>query len=285
MNLISIIVPIYNAERFLTLSVDSVLAQSYQDFELLLINDGSTDNSAQICDEYAKSDARIRVFHTENGGVSSARNCGLDNARGKYVMFLDADDYWYDKTALEQLLKAADTYDLDIVRGEYKAVDQAGKNIFETPLTKSKQELSNKIIDSSILYTEIMRGENFLFLSLFKKCAIKKLRFNKNRVFLEDMEFFAHLLCDSLRCMFIPLRFYAYRKHPMSASHTIRLENLADSFSMCDVFRDCTAKTNNNILQHFQGHGSLKKVRQKHRIHLIFCLIRLQAGRYPYLLS
>ena len=91
--MISVIVPVYNSEKYLHRCIDGILAQNYTDFDLLLIDDGSTDNSGNICDEYEIRDGRIRVFHQENGGVSSARNLGLDNARGKYVMFVDSDDY------------------------------------------------------------------------------------------------------------------------------------------------------------------------------------------------
>lgn len=90
---ISVIVPVYNTEKFLNRCIDSILAQTYTDFEMLLIDDGSTDDSATICDEYAAKDERIRVFHKENGGVSSARNLGLDNAQGEWIAFVDADDY------------------------------------------------------------------------------------------------------------------------------------------------------------------------------------------------
>lgn len=89
---ISVIVPIYNVEKYLSCCIDSILAQTYTDFELLLIDDGSSDGSGKICDEYAKKDIRIKVFHKENGGVSSARNVGLDNARGEWVAFVDSDD-------------------------------------------------------------------------------------------------------------------------------------------------------------------------------------------------
>ena len=81
--MVSIIVPVYNTEKFLHRCIDSILAQTYTDFELLLIDDGSKDSSGAICDEYAAKDARVKVFHKENGGVSSARNLGLDNARGE----------------------------------------------------------------------------------------------------------------------------------------------------------------------------------------------------------
>lgn len=90
---ISVIVPVYNAEKYLHRCIDSILAQTFSDFELLLIDDGSKDNSGRICDKYAAKDNRIRVFHKENGGVSSARNLGLNNAKGKWITFVDADDY------------------------------------------------------------------------------------------------------------------------------------------------------------------------------------------------
>lgn len=93
---ISVIVPVYNTEKYLPRCIDSILAQTFTDFELLLIDDGSKDNSANICDEYAAKDQRVRVFHKQNGGVSSARNLGLDNASGEWVTFVDSDD-WIDK--------------------------------------------------------------------------------------------------------------------------------------------------------------------------------------------
>lgn len=93
MPVISIIVPVYNAERYINRCIDSILSQTFADFELLLIDDGSTDQSSAICDEYALRDSRVRVFHKENGGVSSARNLGLDHAQGDFVGWVDSDDY------------------------------------------------------------------------------------------------------------------------------------------------------------------------------------------------
>lgn len=90
---ISVIVPVYNAEKYLQCCVDSILAQTFTDFELLLIDDGSRDRSGEICDEYARKDVRVKVFHKENGGASAARNLGLDHANGYYVAFVDSDDY------------------------------------------------------------------------------------------------------------------------------------------------------------------------------------------------
>lgn len=90
---ISIIVPVYNVEKYLRRCLDSIVDQTFTDFELLLVDDGSTDQSGKICDEYNEKDARIKVFHKENGGVSTARNLGLDNAIGEYVSFVDSDDW------------------------------------------------------------------------------------------------------------------------------------------------------------------------------------------------
>ena len=90
--LISVIVPVYNVEKYLAKCIDSLLAQTFSDFEILLVNDGSPDASGQICDALAKSDDRIRVIHKENGGAASARNSGLDAAKGDYIAFVDGDD-------------------------------------------------------------------------------------------------------------------------------------------------------------------------------------------------
>ena len=113
--MISIIVPIYNREKYLSECIDSILVQSYSDFEVLLIDDGSTDRSGEICDEYAQKDARIRVFHKENGGVSSARNVGLDNATGEWIAFVDSDD-WVGEKYLESF---SGHLDADLVIGGF----------------------------------------------------------------------------------------------------------------------------------------------------------------------
>jgi glycosyltransferase EpsJ len=101
--IISVIVPVYQAEAFLDQCVQSMLAQTERDFELLLIDDGSPDNSPALCDAYAARDSRVRVIHKPNGGVSSARNAGLDAAAGKFVVFLDSDD-WAEPDYLSRLL-------------------------------------------------------------------------------------------------------------------------------------------------------------------------------------
>lgn len=111
---VSVVVPVYNVEKYLRECVDSVLAQTMQNFEIILVDDGATDSSGVICDEYGEKDPRIRVIHQPNGGLSAARNTGLDVARGDYVYFLDSDDYLAANT-LERLCDKADQEQADVV--------------------------------------------------------------------------------------------------------------------------------------------------------------------------
>jgi len=112
--MISVIVPVYNEEKYLRACVDSILAQTFRDFELILVDDGSTDNSSLICDDYAEKDYRVKVIHQKNGGVSSARNRGLDIANGEYVTFIDSDD-WVLSDYLENLNARAAASKCDLI--------------------------------------------------------------------------------------------------------------------------------------------------------------------------
>lgn len=115
---ISVIIPVYKAEAYLSRCIDSILSQTFKDFELLLIDDGSPDRSGKICDVYAKKDARITVFHQQNGGVSSARQKGQDEARGEYTIHADPDD-WVEPSMLEELYKKAKEEKADMVICDY----------------------------------------------------------------------------------------------------------------------------------------------------------------------
>lgn len=105
---ISVIVPVYNVEKYLNRCVDSILNQTFEDFELILVNDGSPDNCGNICDEYAQKDNRVKVIHKKNGGVSSARNVGIDIAQGEYIMFVDSDD-WINENMLNDMYNMPDS--------------------------------------------------------------------------------------------------------------------------------------------------------------------------------
>jgi glycosyltransferase involved in cell wall biosynthesis len=113
--LISIIVPVYKVEKFLSKCVDSILNQTYRNIEIILIDDGSPDNSPAICDEYAEKDNRIKVIHQRNAGLAGARNAGLAICRGEYIAFVDSDDY-IEPNMMEAMLNAAVNNDCDIVR-------------------------------------------------------------------------------------------------------------------------------------------------------------------------
>ena len=112
--LISVIIPVYNVENYLRECIESVLNQTFRDFEVILVDDGSTDSSGDICDEYVEKDERVTVIHQKNGGLSVARNTGLSEANGKYVYFLDSDDY-ISENALATLLNIAENDSSDIV--------------------------------------------------------------------------------------------------------------------------------------------------------------------------
>ena len=118
---VSIIVPVYNAEKTLARCVDSILNQTYEDYELLLVNDGSTDSSGALCDAYAARDSRVQVFHKENAGVSNARNLALSQARGTYLQFLDSDD-WITPEATLSLVRAAEDHQCDLVISDFYRV-------------------------------------------------------------------------------------------------------------------------------------------------------------------
>lgn len=148
--IISIIVPVYNAKKTLGRCIDGILSQTFKNFELLLINDGSTDRSGELCDEYAAKDQRIKVFHKENGGVISARNVGLDHTKGKWITFVDGDDYIYDN-----IFNLISLHDEDLLIFNYdinnNGTIQCGERVPEDN-TYSIKTILNKYI-----YIELLR--------------------------------------------------------------------------------------------------------------------------------
>lgn len=201
---ISVIVPVYNAEKWLRRCVDSILAQTYTDFELLLVDDGSTDSSGAICDEYAALDARIRPFHKPNGGVSSARNLGLDNARGEWIAFCDADDY-DDNKCLESLYSATKN-DCDLVSCGYhwyKKDKTSGDFVPDQFIGNNKEYLQTVLNDE-------MFGA--LWNKLFRKLIIDihNLRLDTQLKFREDEEFLLRYLTYCRKCRTVSKVLYYY---------------------------------------------------------------------------
>ena len=247
---ISVVVPVYNTEKFLHRCIDSVLAQTFTDWELLLIDDGSKDSSGAICETYVAKDARIRVIHKENTGVSDTRNLGLDVARGKYLFFLDADDFWLQSDSMSMFVQKAEEHNLDIVRGEYSAIHEDGSFAWSRRISKKRKQYAERVLYSGEFLEYGIHGEFFLPLSMFKRSRIGNLRFEKGRVFLEDMLFYSTFLLQNLKCMYLPdIRFYGYRKNENSASNKVSVKQLADSFSMCYRFHDLAQNTRDVALK------------------------------------
>ena len=255
--IVSIIVPIYNAQKYIQECIESVVKQSFTKWELLLIDDGSIDDSYDVCNAFSREDIRINVIRKHNSGVSATRNLGLDLANGEYVIFLDADDYWCDTTFLEKLVGLAEMYSLDIVRGEYKAITEKGIDIFQPDISDERYRCSNKVIDSATFVKAAISGEFFLVLSLLRKSAIGSLRLNVGQIFLEDMRFYSQMLQNPLRCMYVPIRFYAYRKNTASVSFKFNLKKLEDSFDMCDFFHECAHDESSIELRAFYNYYSV----------------------------
>jgi glycosyltransferase len=188
---ISVIVPVYNTEKYLRRCVDSILAQTYTDFELLLIDDGSTDGSPAICDEYAALDSRVRVFHKPNGGVSSARNLGLDHARGEWITFCDADDYVYPEWL--------QNYDIESVT-DADLINQGAKSnadIFRDANPVSELSFSFYGPPSEFIEESTQNGLfGYLWIKCFRNDIIKErqIRFDTGVKFQEDELFITEFL-------------------------------------------------------------------------------------------
>lgn len=229
---ISVIVPVYNVEKYIDQCIQSVLNQTYTDYELLLIDDGSTDLSGMICDKYEQQDSRVKVFHKPNGGISSARNLGISNAKGEYVIFIDSDDFWLSEVVLKELITAAETKRCDIVRGEIQYVGEDG-TFGWSHVSSKKKKYANRVISNDLFVDNIVCRQWYVFLSLYRLTLIKK--FNEDYNFQEDIEFHIRVFIEPLKCMYIPIIFYAYRLRSNSLS-SIKLDNIKCSFRLCDVF-------------------------------------------------
>lgn len=216
---ISIIVPVYNAEKYLHRCVDSILNQTFADFELIIVDDGSCDNCAVICDQYAITDNRVCVIHKQNGGVSSARNAGIEIARGKYIMFCDSDDYVSNKWC-EQLYRVVISNPRAFICCSLERIVEDGNC---TP--NGNDELLNNSVESFITtsYFDIYKKGlsaycwNKIFLS--EVIRMYGLRFDTKRKIGEDAEFCVKYCEYCSSCLYIPNALYYYIQQPNSAMH------------------------------------------------------------------
>lgn len=190
---ISVIIPVYNSEKHLNKCIDSVLAQTYENFELLLINDGSKDSSGTICDTYAVKDNRVRVFHKENGGASSARNLGINSSKGEYICFVDSDDY-VDKDYLNNFMEIEylkTDKSVFIIQGlKYEIQGSIIKYINFKDGYYNQSNFSELIKDNKIMYY------GYPFCKLYRKQIIENysVRFNEKIHFSEDLLFMLEYL-------------------------------------------------------------------------------------------
>jgi len=210
--LISVIIPVYKVEPYLRRCIDSVLEQTYSNLEILLVDDGSPDNCPQICDEYVLLDSRVRVIHKENGGVSSARNVGLDCCKGEFISFVDSDDF-VAKTFIEELLSGVQSCDADISIVSFKPFKQEDEISNRADLKKINfQQVSlDALLEccSSIVTFTSMRT-NASWNKLYKRSLFENVRFPEGRLY-EDLGTTFKLLFDSARIVSSKKQLYFYR--------------------------------------------------------------------------
>ena len=211
--LISIIVPIYNVEKYLRQCLDSIQDQSYQNFECLLINDGSPDNSADICKEYVSKDPRFRYIEKENGGVSSARNLGLEHSKGEYITFIDSDD-WVDSDYLEVLYKSLTDEKADVAVSTYKQFNMDDNNYYVHSYQRGYEKkifTGPELIDEFIALDTFDHSYRFVCGKLVRKCLLDKIAFNEKTTLGEDMEFWLKLYLISNKIVYVNRDSYVYR--------------------------------------------------------------------------
>ncbi|MBF0577893.1 glycosyltransferase [Dysgonomonas sp. GY617] len=218
---ISIIIPIYNMEQFLGRCLDSVVNQTYTALDIILINDGSTDSSGDICNAYAQSDPRINVIHQANGGVSSARNSGLDIATGDYISFVDPDDY-IELNTYETLIPYLDNNSIDILRfNAYRKGEILNQLPFKGEYAgeRFEQEIVLPMVGSEKFGGMFILG--VLWIHLFRRKVIEKnhIRFNKELRRCEDRLFTITAMLHSNRMFFIDSVLYHYQVNDESLSN------------------------------------------------------------------
>ena len=230
MDLISVIVPVYNVSNYLKECVDSIINQSYKNIEILLIDDGSTDDSGKICDKYAKKDKRIKVFHKENGGLSDARNVGLDNCSGEYICFIDSDDFVTNNYV--ELLYAA-------IKENSTLLSQCGFSRYNNGLSGDNVCYdNNKVINKDDFFydnfTKHQIDNTVVWNKLYSKKLLGKIRFEKGKI--HEDEFFTYKIIDKVdRISIISDCLYMYR---VNESSITRRKYNVNRLAVLDAFME-----------------------------------------------
>ena len=217
---VSVIIPVYNVEKYLSDCVKSVCGQTYSNLQIILVDDGSTDQSGKMCDEFAKLDSRILVIHKENGGLSDARNSGLLRANGEFVFYLDSDDY-LEENAIEFLVKIQQEQNAQIVVGNYyytyERYEKCATSLGKGNIVLGKQKVMVALVTGKI--------QNFAWGKLIKSDIAKKYEFPKGKLF-ED-NYWAHLVFDEAETIVVsgnPM--VHYRQRNDSISYTFDMKRL-----------------------------------------------------------
>lgn len=224
--MVSIIIPVYNVQDYLARCVDSVLTQTYTDLEIILVDDGSIDISGDICDEYALHDARVRVIHKENGGLSDARNAGLDVARGNYVAFIDADDYVH-PSFVELLLKTINETGAQIAVSTWQELKDGDK----PRKVKTKRPrctiLTQEEAISSVFYQKKLNHSACS--RIFETQLFNNLRFPEGMLY-EDLAIIYPLLCKVEKVALIntPMYYYMHRQGSIITTMSLRRTHVLD---------------------------------------------------------
>lgn len=231
---VSVIVPVYKAEKFLCQCVDSILSQTFGDLELLLVDDGSPDRSGVMCDEYAAKDSRVRVLHKENGGVSSARNVGLDYAQGEWIAFVDSDD-WVDKDFLSPLEHDNET--VDIIHVGFVKEYPNGEKVFCEPKPIGVMNAQDFFSMGTFMSQSVTYFCRKRLVDLFG------LRFPQGVAYSEDREFIAKCVLSARFVAQIGKTPYFYRANPKSAIYKKRsYDSCLDDLRVMRHVRDFVEK-------------------------------------------
>ncbi|MBE5956716.1 MAG: glycosyltransferase family 2 protein [Lachnospiraceae bacterium] len=240
--LVSVVIPIYSVADYLPTCIESVLKQTYSETEIILVDDGSPDNCPTMCDAWAQKDSRIKVIHKKNGGLSDARNAGIENATGDYILFLDGDDYWDDVNALEKLIQRVSLTNADVLNFSFKKYyeDTGDKTSYFHDISDMPLDLQKKKEQLAYL------AEKNLYLSSACTKMIRRALFNDNLLFevgvySEDVEWSARLIQVAKSMDFICSNFYCYRQRKDSISHTI---NDKKSKDLCNHIIKCIEMAN-----------------------------------------
>lgn len=216
---ISIIIPVYKVEAYINKCLDSILAQNYDDFEVILVDDGSPDNSGTICDEYSSKDARVKVIHKANAGVGAARNSGIDVAKGEWIMFVDSDDY-IDQGMLQSGVDAiANNKDTDVILF-YNSMDNSEKGTNEL-IDRIFFESKNATANETFVATEYFAKACCIYSKLYKREIIEtySVRFANTPVY-EDVLFNMNFFTYAKNVFYVDQYFYHYIINPSVSSLT-----------------------------------------------------------------